>query len=242
MWTVIAPPQTGWPANNRNVFPIVLKAWDSSIKVSADYVSAEAPLLGWCLPFHCVLTWWKGIHVQALWGHFYKGISPFLRAPPSYPNHLPKGLPPNTITLRLSFEQMNLVSEWVSEWVIEAAQLCPTLCDPMDCSPPGSSVHGILQARILEWVTIPFSRGSSQPRNRTQVSCIGGRRCNLWATREDEFKGATTLQSIAISLISEVCIIGNLRNLWIWLFKFIFFFLVKIVFGIIRSKFLISLL
>ena len=155
MWTVIAPPQTGWPANNRNVFPIVLKAWDSSIKVSADYVSAEAPLLGWCLPFHCVLTWWKGIHVQALWGHFYKGISPFLRAPPSYPNHLPKGLPPNTITLRLSFEQMNLVSEWVSEWVIEAAQLCPTLCDPMDCSPPGSSVHGILQARILEWVAMP---------------------------------------------------------------------------------------
>ena len=51
------------------------------------------------------------------------------------------------------------------------AQLCPTLCDPMDCSPPGSSVHGILQARILEWVAIPFSRGSSQPRDQTQVSC-----------------------------------------------------------------------
>ena len=45
-----------------------------------------------------------------------------------------------------------------------------TLCDPMDCSPPGSSVYGILQARILEWVTFPFSRGSSQPRDRTQVS------------------------------------------------------------------------
>ena len=41
------------------------------------------------------------------------------------------------------------------------AQSCPTLCDPMDCTPPGSSVHGILQARILEWVTIPFSRGYS---------------------------------------------------------------------------------
>ena len=40
-------------------------------------------------------------------------------------------------------------------------QLCPTLCDPMDCSPPGFSVHGILQARILEWVAISFSRGSS---------------------------------------------------------------------------------
>ena len=46
----------------------------------------------------------------------------------------------------------------------EVAQSCPTLCDPVDCSLPGSSVHGILQARILEWVTISFSRGSSQPR------------------------------------------------------------------------------
>jgi len=50
-----------------------------------------------------------------------------------------------------------------------------TLCDPMDCSPPGSSVHGLLQARILEWVAIPFSTGSSQPRDQTQVSCIAGR-------------------------------------------------------------------
>ena len=55
------------------------------------------------------------------------------------------------------------------------AQLCPTLCDPMDCSLPGSSVHGIFQARILEWVAIPFSRRSSQPRNQTQVSCVAGR-------------------------------------------------------------------
>ena len=45
------------------------------------------------------------------------------------------------------------------------AQLCPTLCNPMDCSLPGSSVHGIFQARILEWVAIPFSRGSSGPRD-----------------------------------------------------------------------------
>ena len=51
-------------------------------------------------------------------------------------------------------------------------QSCPTLCNPMDFSPPGSSVHGILQARILEWIVIPFSRGSSWPRDRTQVSCI----------------------------------------------------------------------
>ena len=52
------------------------------------------------------------------------------------------------------------------------AQTCLTLCNPLDCSPPGSSVHGILQARILEWVAIPFFRGSSQPRDRTYVSCI----------------------------------------------------------------------
>ena len=49
---------------------------------------------------------------------------------------------------------------------------CPTLCDPKDCSPPGSSVHGILQARILEWVAISSSKGSSQPRDRNCVSCL----------------------------------------------------------------------
>ena len=62
---------------------------------------------------------------------------------------------------------------------------CPTLCDPLACSLPGSSVHGILQARILEWVAIPFSRGPSQPRDWTQVSCIAGRFFTVWATREN---------------------------------------------------------
>ena len=59
---------------------------------------------------------------------------------------------------------------------IKWLQSCLTLCNPMDCSPPGSSVHGILQARILEWVAMPSSRGSSQPRDQTcvsYVSCIG---------------------------------------------------------------------
>ena len=64
----------------------------------------------------------------------------------------------------------------------EVTQSCPTLCDPMDCSPPGSSVHGILQARILEWAAIPSSRGSSWPRNWTWVSCIAGRFFTIWAT------------------------------------------------------------
>jgi len=58
-----------------------------------------------------------------------------------------------------------------------------TLCDPMDSSPPGFSVHRILQARILEWVTMPFSRGSSWLRLWTRVSCIAGRFFTIWATR-----------------------------------------------------------
>ena len=58
----------------------------------------------------------------------------------------------------------------------KSLQSCPTFCNPMDCSPPGSSVHWILQARILEWVAMPSSRGPSQPRDQTHisyVSCIG---------------------------------------------------------------------
>ena len=57
-------------------------------------------------------------------------------------------------------------------------------CDPIDCSPPGSSVHGISQARILEWVAISFSRRSSQPRDQTHVSCIGRWALYHWATRK----------------------------------------------------------
>ena len=67
-------------------------------------------------------------------------------------------------------------------WV---TQLCLTLWDPKDCSPPGCSVCGILQARTLEWVAIPFSRGSSQVRDLTQISRIAGRFFTIWATRDD---------------------------------------------------------
>ena len=66
----------------------------------------------------------------------------------------------------------------------EVAQSCLTLCDPMDGNLPGSTVHGIFQARILEWAAISFSRGSSQPRDRTWISCIADRRFTVWATRE----------------------------------------------------------
>ena len=66
----------------------------------------------------------------------------------------------------------------------EVIQSCLTLCDPMDYSLPGSSVHRIFQARILEWVAISFSRRSSWPRDRTWVSCTAGRLFNVWAIKE----------------------------------------------------------
>ena len=74
------------------------------------------------------------------------------------------------------------------EWSeVLVAQSCPTLCDPMDCSVPGSSVHGIFQARILEWVVNSFSRGSFWPRDRNRVSCTAGRFFTSWAMREALF-------------------------------------------------------
>ena len=72
---------------------------------------------------------------------------------------------------------------WYSE-THDWTQSCPTLCNPMDCSLPESSVYGIFQARVLEWVTISFSRGSSRPRDWTWVSRIVGRGFTVWATKE----------------------------------------------------------
>ena len=66
-------------------------------------------------------------------------------------------------------------------------QMCLTLCNPRDCSSSGFSVHGILQARILEWVAIPFSRGSSWPRDQTWISCIAGRFLTIWTSRKAQY-------------------------------------------------------
>ena len=67
------------------------------------------------------------------------------------------------------------------------AQLCLILFDPVNCSPPGSSIHGVLQTRILEWVATPFSRGSSWPSNQTRDSRITGGFFTVWATRETPY-------------------------------------------------------
>ena len=118
----------------------------------------------------------------------------------------PYGLLPDLITYRcyVFVNWMKYEVKWS-----EVTQSCPTLWDPVDYSPPGSSVHGILQARILEWVAIPFSRGSSWPRDQTQVSRIAGRGFNLWATREDWMKYISwyILLHIKYTLANCVCIL-----------------------------------
>ena len=70
-------------------------------------------------------------------------------------------------------------ANWFNFMKMKVGQSCPTPCNPMDYT-----VHGILQTRILEWVAIPFSRGSSQPRDWTQISCVAGGFFTSWATRE----------------------------------------------------------
>ena len=78
---------------------------------------------------------------------------------------------------------VSAVSKLLEKWKL-VAQACPTLCDPVNRSLPGSSVHRIFQASILKWVAIPFSRGSSRPTDRTWVSCLTGRFFTVWAARE----------------------------------------------------------
>ena len=94
-----------------------------------------------------------------------------------------------------------------------ATQSCLTLCYPMNCSPPGSSVHGILQARILEWVAISFAMGSSQTRDWTWVSRIAGRFFTIWATREAQTAQATRqLKPVSTGLpFQNVCIVGTIQ-------------------------------
>ena len=93
---------------------------------------------------------------------------------------------------RLNYELLNLANQkslpsLYFPSLCEVAQSYPTLCNPMDCSLSGSSIHGIFQARVLEWIAISFSRGSPQARNRTRVSRIAGKRFTVWATRETLF-------------------------------------------------------
>ena len=83
-------------------------------------------------------------------------------------------------------------------------QLCPILYDPMDCSPPGSSVRGIFQIKIREWVAISSSRGSTSSRDQTQISCIAGRFFTIWVTREAWTKDSELLWLSSILMRTRI--------------------------------------
>ena len=84
------------------------------------------------------------------------------------------------------------------------AHLCPTLCNPMGCSPSGFSVHGIHQARIMEWVVMPFSRGYSWPRDWTCVSCIAEGSLTVWATRESPLRVNKLVTDKLVTMIKDL--------------------------------------
>ena len=93
---------------------------------------------------------------------------------------------------------------YMNQWVL-VAQSRPSLCNPMYYTLPGSFVHGILQVRLLEQVAIPFSRGSSQPRDPTWVSWTASRFFTIWATRED--------------MSTYLCIYWAGQNQFVWVFQ-----------------------
>ena len=92
-------------------------------------------------------------------------------------------------------------------------QSCRTLCNPVGCSPPGSSVHRILQARILEWVAIPFSRGSFRPTDITHISRNAGRFFTIWATRE-ALKQLTQQHQAWPTDLEMSAALGSLHQAW----------------------------
>ena len=104
---------------------------------------------------------------------------------------------------KVSFSSLNLlgldlkISKFAC--IVKVTQSCPTLCDPMDCT-----VHGILQARILEWVAYPFSSRSSQPRNWTRVSCTASGFFTSWATRKDQEYWSSSLSPPVIFPTQEL--------------------------------------
>ena len=126
----------------------------------------------------CISDSRASLGTQALWRslHGYKWLvqrTPSWNQSSLFSRHDPTGLTPPPCG-------------WGASHVlpVTCGGLVTKLCDPMDCRLPGFSIHGILQARILEWAAISFSWESSQPRNQTQVSCIAGRFFTNWVIRE----------------------------------------------------------
>ena len=128
---------------------------------------------------HKQMSFWETGHIT--WSfHLISDIFCFYR------QDLPTWIIPNTLVPNSSVffipPLASLITMGEPMRVCSFAQLCPALCHCVDGSPPSSSVHGISQARILKWVAMSYSRGSSHPRDRTHVSCIGRWALYHWAT------------------------------------------------------------
>ena len=131
------------------------------------------------------------IELVMLSNPFFKVLTPFVPTSDSIQAEMTMYLEPGSsqpaVVWQLGLgwvERIMLYNFGIGRKESEVAQLCLTLCNPMGHRLPGSSIHGSFQARVLEWVAISFSMGSSWPRDGTQVSRIVGRRFTVWATRE----------------------------------------------------------
>ena len=156
------------------VYPSLLSKYGGTFGKRCWYFNKKSH----CDPFHqgphwC--TWWglskSFVHYNKfVWNNFYNHFK--MHKPSLFSLHHPHFVLPSLSP----FSVITLVISWgVLCLLLPFAQSCPTLCNPMDSSLPGSAIHGIFQARILEWAVISFSRGSSQPRDGTRVSCIADR-------------------------------------------------------------------
>ena len=161
-WQNISKFPSGLPTNQPDILNLVIQR-----RVQKTYNFVKIPQL----TFICILVWeTRGISVN-------ESIHSIIYWAPTM--HQVQTKPKSHMDEQ---NQRGSPSSWNQvKWYIwkEVAQSCPTLCKPME-----HTVHGILQARILEWVTFPFSRGSSQRGDWTQVSCIAGGFFTSWATRE----------------------------------------------------------
>ena len=148
----------------------------------------DSCIRSWC-PCDGIRRWGPGETLHCESGALGNGVSAVSEGPRSPSPFLPVR---STWTWPWLWPQSHLVFSLQNHLLFislhesesEVAQSCPTLCDPMDCSQPGSSIHGIFQAKVLEWVAISFSRGSSRPMDRTWVSRVAGRCFTFWATRD----------------------------------------------------------
>ena len=133
----------------------------------------------WCVGFslRCLLLLIMALGRSLLWLQCVSFRAESVVAVQGFVAHSMCSLP------RAEIEPMSALARWflIVGGCVLVAQLCPTFCDPTYCSPPGFSVHGVLQARILEWIAIHFSRGTSQPGDWTLVSCITGKFFTVWA-------------------------------------------------------------